>query len=180
MSKLIEPVPVRMFVGIIYNTQSRIKDCINQLESEFGSILLSSPIYDFNGTDYYESEMGKILYRKFISFQKLIKRDEIVEIKLFTNMLEEKHSTDSNKKRTINLDPGYLAPEHLILATGKGYYHRPYLGKGVYADLTLAYQGNSFKTFEWTYPDYKFDYIQKFFLDLRDNYLSELKDKKVQ
>lgn len=179
MSILIEPVPVRRFVGIIYNTQSRINDCINQLESEFGPILVSSQIYDFDGTDYYENEMGEILYRKFISFQKLIKRDEIVETKLFTNMLEEKHC-NSDKKRTINLDPGYLAPEHLILATGKGYYHRPYLGKGVYADLTLAYQGNSFKTFEWTYPDYKFDHIKKFFLDLRDNYLKELRNKKIQ
>ncbi|MBP1750969.1 MAG: putative GTP-binding protein, partial [Deltaproteobacteria bacterium] len=49
---------------------------------------------------------------------------------------------------------GYIALEHVILATTKGYAHRLYIGKGIHADLTLMFNNGSFRALEWTYPDY--------------------------
>ena len=54
-------------------------------------------------------------------------------------------------KRRLNIDPGYIAQAHLILATGKGFSHRPYLRDGIYADLTLIFQDGTFRSLPWTY-----------------------------
>jgi hypothetical protein len=75
----------------------------------------------------------------------------------------------------VNIDPGYLAKAHLILATGKGYSHRPYLRDGIYADLTLMYQDKSFRTLPWTYPDYAGDQMQGMLLRIRERYLLQLR-----
>ena len=84
----------------------------------------------------------------------------------------EKYSKDGS--RTINIDPGYVAQEHVILATGKGFAHRPYLGDGVYADLTLIYRGDKYRRLEWTYPDYGTPEMIAMFHDLRKRYEDKL------
>ncbi|MGI9533922.1 MAG: DUF4416 family protein [Thermodesulfobacteriota bacterium] len=173
MSKLQEPPLVALFISIIFNEDSELDNCINDLLTEYGETELISSRFDFDFSDYYNEEMGNGLSRKFISFKKLISRDKIVDIKIYSNMLEEQYSTGGN--RTINLDPGYLSAEHLVLSTGKGFSHRPYLNKGVYADLTLLYQDNKFKSLDWTYPDYKTEQIQNYFYELRKLYLNRLR-----
>jgi hypothetical protein len=70
-------------------------------------------------------------------------------VKGWTNGLEERLAAGG--KRRVNIDPGYLARAHLILATGKGYTHRPYLRDGIYADLTLVFQQGGFQPLPWTY-----------------------------
>jgi len=60
----------------------------------------------------------------------------------------------ANGKRTINLDPGYLAQDKLVLATTKDFYQRLYLGQGIYGEVTLHFQKGRFRYFSWTYPDY--------------------------
>ena len=173
MSKLNEPPLVSLFFSIIFNSDSEFDNCINDLVNEYGDIELWSDRFNFEFSDYYNEEMGNRLFRKFISFKKLINRDKIVDIKIYSNILEEKYSIKG--KRTINLDPGYLSAEHLLLSTGKSFSHRPYLGQGVYADLTLLYQNNRFKPLEWTYPDYKTEQIQTYFYKLRKLYLHKLR-----
>jgi hypothetical protein len=75
----------------------------------------------------------------------------------------------------LNIDPGYLSLEHVILATTKGYTHRPYLRDGIYADLTLIYQKGSYRALEWTYPDYGQPNIIALFNHLRTMYAEALK-----
>ncbi len=173
MSILKVPPKVRLFFGIIFNNNINLTNCLGMLKEKYGDIIFESTDLNFNSTNYYENEMGDNLSRKFIAFKELIDRNDIVNIKIYANDLEETHSNDN--RRTINLDPGYIASEHIILATGKGFAHRPYLGKGVYADLTLLYRKNKFEFLDWTYPDYKDINIQNIFLDLRNGYLSDLK-----
>lgn len=173
MSTLKVPPKVRLFMGIIYDENSEIISCLNSLEQKYGQIGFKSKIFPFDSTSYYSSEMGQNLSRKFIAFEELIKREQIVEVKHYSNDLEDAFSLD--KKRTINIDPGYIAAEHVVLSTGKAYSHRPYLGEGVYADLTLVYKNNSFIFLDWTYPDYKDKNIQDIFIELRSNYLEDLK-----
>lgn len=172
MSQLIEPSKVKLFMGLIYQPNSELKELTDKLEKELGKIDFESEEIKFDHSSYYTKEMGDGLLRKLITFEQLIKRTDIARIKAFTNNLEEVFSYEG--KRTINIDPGYIAQEHLILATGKGYSHRPYLGSGVYADLTLIYKGNEYRTLEWTYPDYGNLEIRTLFKDLRKRYVKQL------
>jgi len=54
--------------------------------------------------------------------------DRLAEIKIETNALEERYLMEG--RRRVNIDPGYVALERLVLATGKNYVHRIYLSKG--------------------------------------------------
>jgi hypothetical protein len=172
MSELREPRPVKLFTGLIYSQDAPVDECIKRLETAFGEIDFMSEEFPFNFTSYYEEEMGNKLSRKIVSFRKLIKRDDLVNIKIFTNQVEKIFAIGG--KRRINIDPGYIAPEHLILSTGKGYYHRPYLGRGVYADLTLVYKNKEFHTLEWTYPDYRIEEMKQLLKRIREKYMTDL------
>ena len=176
MSKLKKPPHVLLFISFIYRESPLLDSCIKILQKEYGELSFNSRELEFNHSDYYKEEMGDNLKRKVVGFKNLIERDRLVEIKVFTNSLEEKFSGDN--RRIINIDPGYISGEHLILATGKGFYHRPYLGKGVYADLTLVYQQNKFRALEWTYPDYVSEDMIGFFNKLRNMYTEKLKEGK--
>ncbi|HVY54261.1 MAG TPA: DUF4416 family protein [Thermodesulfobacteriota bacterium] len=175
MSSLIEPPPVKLFTGLIYGPESPLDECIRSLREGIGETDFVSPAMPFEYTGYYEEEMGASLRRTLITYKKLIKREEIVEIKVFTNKLEKVFSFEN--KRTINIDPGYIAQEHIILATGKGFSHRPYLGRGVYVDLTLMYKKDEFRVLEWTYPDYGSDEMRDLFRELRHKYVDQLKEE---
>ena len=59
MSKLKKPKFVNLFVSIIYSPGSGIKECINRLVDEYGEIDFESEELPFEGTRYYESEMGR-------------------------------------------------------------------------------------------------------------------------
>jgi hypothetical protein len=95
------------------------------------------------------------------------------DIKLATNEIENKSASDS--RRQVNIDPGYISKAHLILATGKAYTHRPYLREGIYADLTLVYQGKKFCSLPWTYPDYADEKQLLMLSKIRAKYLLQLK-----
>lgn len=176
MSHLNEPPPVMLFTALIFRESSAIDSCISILSNKYGPLSFKSSQLDFGHSDYYTSEMGSGLKRMVTGFQNLIERDKLVEIKIFTNSLEEQFS--SGGSRSVNIDPGYIAGEHLILATGKGFYHRPYLGRGVYADLTLVYQQNRFRALEWTYPDYASEDMIGFFIEMRKIYTEKLTEGK--
>ncbi len=121
--------------------------------------------------------MGPDLYRKIFSKKQIVKREHIVDIKVKCNEIEQ--HTSKGGKRIYNIDPGYIAQEHFVLSTGKGYAHRPYLGKGVYADLTLIYKDKKFSELQWTYPDYKTAEIQNILKEIREIYLESLREEKI-
>ncbi|MBW2740925.1 MAG: DUF4416 family protein, partial [Deltaproteobacteria bacterium] len=90
-----------------------------------------------------------------------------------TNKIEKKYS--KNDKRLINIDPGYMLQERFVLATGKNYAHRIYIGMDIYADLTLIYQKGSFKKLAWTYPDYTEKNMLAYLEMVRNKYAVDLK-----
>ena len=63
----------------------------------------------------------------------------------------------------MNLDPGYITPAKLVLASTKDHAHRLYLADGIYAEVTLAFRGKQWQPLEWTYPDYRRADFQEFF-----------------
>jgi hypothetical protein len=149
---------------------------MDDLGEIFGEMDCISDVLPFNFTDYYAQEMGSDLFRRFIAFASLIPRSRLPEIKQRTNHLEEKYSTPVGHRK-INIDPGYLCLEHVILATTKSYAHRPYLKDGIYADLTLVYRNKSYQPLEWTYPDYRQPEVIKLFNQFRMKYLEDLRRK---
>ncbi len=150
---------------------------MESLQGVFGRVDALSQRFPFDQTEYYREEMGSPLFRWFITFTKLISMTALPEIKLATNDLEEKYSIPEGKRR-MNIDPGYFCQAHVVLATTKGYTHRPYLRDGIYADLTLIFRDKSFRPLEWTYPDYRQEAIILLFNQFRKRYLEDLKRSK--
>lgn len=141
------------------------------LEKSWGKIDYSSTLFPFHYTDYYQEEMGRDLKKKFLSFQRLISPEEIVEIKLFSNSVEGKYMFQG--KRRINLDPGYVNYDQVVLVSTKMSPHRIYMGKGIYGEVTLYFYQGHFHAFPWTYPDYK-EHI-KVFEEMRSIFKQEVK-----
>ena len=164
---------VKLISSLFSSQESLIDDVIGELEEMFGPADWKSPTLLFDRTKYYANEMGWPLHRRFISCKKLIRPEEIVEIKLATNKVEVRHSQEG--KRRINIDPGYISLERLVLATGKNYTHRIYLGKGIYADLTLIFHRGSFRTLAWTYKDYADPTVMDYFNDIRKRYKAQIR-----
>ena len=174
MSTPQEEKKVKMITSLFSREEELIENVIKQMETYFGPTDWISKIFAFNRTQYYAKEMGWPLYRRFISFSNLISPDSIVEIKLTTNKIENQHLFD--RKRRINIDPGYISLERLVLATGKNYTHRVYLTKGIYADLTLVFHAGTFNPLVWTYPDYADEEVIGWFNVIRDSYLKHLRE----
>jgi len=171
-----EPNPAKLFMSLIASDDTILDHGMEDLRIVFGEPDFISERILFNFTDYYTQEMGRDLFRRFITFESLISIPLLPDIKQKTNRLEEKYATAVGNRR-INIDPGYVCLEHVILATTKGYTHRPYLREGIYADLTLVYRNKSFQPLEWTYPDYRQENIIRLFNQLRKKYLENLKGR---
>lgn len=167
--------PVKLIMGVLSTHPEFHKELYALLEKQFGPIEeLTHPI-PFTFTDYYDEEMGASPQRFFIIFKNLINPEELVTSKLKTNRLEKQFAVAGN--RTINLDPGILSAENLILATTKNRGHRLPLSQGIYGEVTLMYSKKTFQSFSWTYADYGSDAFKQLFLRIRQAYLLQLKNE---
>lgn len=175
MSEPRPPEPVKLIASLFSQEEDKILQVIGEMVEIFGPVDWMSPKLYFERTRYYEREMGWPLVRRFISFEELIDPGTLPEVKLRTNQLEKELCRDG--KRLVNIDPGYIALERLILATGKNYTHRVYLNKGIYADLTLIYSKGSFVPLKWTYPDYADRTIIEWFNKIRERYKEQLRKR---
>lgn len=153
MAKITSPLPVKLIIGLIYRRPSLKDRALDSLKKHFGEIDFSSQPLDFDCTEYYYSELGRPLRRIFVSFRKLLPEDSLADIKRYTNTLERRFSLRG--KRRINIDPGFLSSGKVVLATTKDHCHRVYLGKGIFAEVTLFYRRGTFRPWPWTYPDYQ-------------------------
>ena len=174
MSAPRQPDPAKLVVGCFMKDKALLDHLYPRLEKLCGPVDIISPWLGFDYTDYYYKEMGAPLFRKVFAFKKLIEQKDLAAIKEKTNAIETAFSEDA--RRRVNIDPGYLLSSRFVLATGKDYSHRIYIGRNLYADLTLMYTKKSgFVTLDWSYPDYAspamIDYLSK----VRDKYLLDLK-----
>ncbi len=160
-------------MSIFAKEEGLIEDALKMCESKWGEVEFRTHLLPFDLTDYYEPEFGRGLQRRFFAFEGLIPQDSLVEVKLDTWAMELEHSKGG--KRNFNIDPGILTLERLVLATGKNYTHRIYLGKGVFGDLTLIFRKGSYRGLEWTYRDYLTDESISFWNMVRKAYRDELK-----
>jgi len=171
------PDPAKLVVSCFMKDRACLEKLFPWLVEICGPVDMVSRWLDFDYTDYYYKEMGSPLFRKVFAFKNLIGQDTLARIKEKTNELENRFEISG--RRIINIDPGYLVSSRFILATGKEYSHRIYIGRKIYADLTLMYsKKQGFKTLEWTYPDYASETMISFLSKVRDKYLLDLKAEK--
>ena len=172
MGKIHIPEKVNLVIGLIFNDIEQCRRVIKNLVKKFGRIDFESDTLGFNKTDYYKEEMGGPLKRKFLSFKYTIDLKDIYKIKLDTNLLEKRFSKSG--RRTVNIDPGYLNLSKLVLFSTKDYFHRIYLNKGIYAEVTLFYRDKTFSPLAWTYPDYKSGSYINIFNSVRQIYKEKI------
>jgi len=173
MSKPRPAKPVKLLMSQIYADGDLLRGVLEALSERYGDIDFVSARMPFHYTEYYTEEMGSPLERRFVFFNALIRPESLPDVKLCANYIEDR--TSDGGKRRVNIDPGYISQAHLVLATAKGYSHRPYLRDGIYADLTLIYSGKSFQSLPWTYPDYGEKPAIEMFNRIRAKYLTQSK-----
>lgn len=160
-----DPEPVKLFVGILYSDRQRQEEAAQRLVERFDRIDYKSPEFEFDVSNYYQEEMGWPIFRKFVSFEKLISPGELARIKIETNEIEEQLA--ANDKRKVNLDPGYMDYNKVVLASAKYNSQKIYLDCGIYADPTLWFEQGAFQPFPYSFPDFKSNMYDRVFLHIR-------------
>lgn len=169
MGEISEHYPVVLIAAISSRHTKGLEWSANQAEKVWGKIVKSSPVFDFNETQYYAQSMGTELKKQFIAFEPLIDPGEIAATKHLSNQWEEQFRTEHDfpEPRPVNIDPGYITEAKLVLVTTKDRDHRIYLRDGIYAEVTLHFRGKGWISSRWTYPDYQRADFQEFFTECR-------------
>jgi hypothetical protein len=181
--------PVLLLMAAFSRHDAALDWAKRHAEEHWGPIALESPRFDFVETGYYDATMGTGLKKVFFAFQRPFDPERLVEIKLLTNRWEEECAAECNERdspifvdprraaapakigtapRPLNLDPGYLTPAKLVLASTKDFAHRIYLARGIFAEITLQYHHHRWKHHEYTFPDYRRADYQRFFTECRE------------
>ncbi len=156
--------------AILYNKdyENNLNLAIKKLDY-FGGFCMSEHFYFDNLQRYYSKEMGSPLLKVYLYGKSLFEDTDILELKLKTMDIEKHFSIDS--RRTINIDPGYINKQHLVLASSKERGARIHIGKNIFLEMEYIYIFKDFKAFYWTYQDYRHNDVKAFFKMARDYYL---------
>jgi hypothetical protein len=169
-----EPLPALTVLSVLSADWEPLwPDILNDLAPVFGPCDFVSDLLDFSHTTYYDQELGTPLKRRILAFRDLVPQERLAELKLATVGLETDLARPDGSRR-VNLDPGLLTQERLVLASSKNFPHRVYLGRGIYADLTLVYTRSGWKNQPWTFPDYATPQMHDLFDSLRQSYRDKL------
>jgi len=178
MGEFTRPFQIKPFCAVMAPGLSAMESARQVLEDQWGPIDLESDCFDVEDfTDYYRVDMPANLIKRFFSFQILQSVETMNrEAKFWTNSLEADHLNDEGQ-RLVNLDPGYLTLDKLVLYTTKNFSHRLYLREGLFAEITLTYDRHrgQYQPHEYTYPDYATAAALDFFLAMRQRFAAHLK-----
>ena len=171
--------PVKLIVGILASDEGALERAVEMIEAMFGKADLKSEVWPFIHTNYYADEMGENVLKQFVTIEKLIHPERIAKIKHQTNKMEMKLAKEIDGKfsRPVNIDPGYIESAKLVLATTKNFSHRIYIGKNMWAEVTLVYNKGKWEGFKFTFPDHKDDRYHGFFSKVREKLKEQLKSR---
>ena len=165
--------PAKFFFAIAWNGKDAHVEVEKILTNEFGPLNERSATYCFSEfSPYYDVELGSPVWKYLVSLERLMPADSIVDIKHFAEEIEGRFSTGEgdDRKRTVNVDPGYLNGWQVVLSTVKNYTHRISMGRGVFCEITLIYKDGSFQKQPWTFPDYVSPSVLEFLKKAREGY----------
>ena len=172
---LYEPTKVKFFFSVLYhecfgNTQK----LVDLLRISFPSLNIDTQLYfplHNPLLNYYAKQMGEEelkLRRFFCVSQNTLERDVLTSLKKTSLELERSHFLPF---RCLNIDPGYVALEQVVLSTHKPFSHRMYLQQGIFAELEYLYQNQQWQELPWTYPDYTDPEKKQYFMAIRRSML---------
>jgi len=170
------PLPAKFLCSVLSaELDTLFPELLAVLEQQFGPVEIAYPAMPFSHTQYYDKELGTPLVRRVLAFATLVPQEILRPAKQATNALELRLTRPDGRRR-VNLDPGLLTMERLVLATGKNFTHRIYLGDGIFGDLTLVFQAGSWQTLPWTFPDYASPALLQLLTDIRRRYRRDLRE----
>src|SRR5262245_53745786 len=128
MGDIHEPARVGLLVAASSRYDAALDWTAERFAKKFGPAAHLSHRFDFTETDYYDAKMGTNLKKQFLCFATLIDSAELAGIKRETNEWEAEYAAVGNHEepRPLNLDPGYITPAKLVLASTKDHAHRIY------------------------------------------------------
>ncbi len=165
MGEISEPHSVLLFLAAFSRHPEALAWGQGRAVAHWGSIALASDLFDFDATDYYQPTMGPGIKKCFWAFERRIDPGRLAELKIQTNAWEAEYAgmEAQAEPRPLNLDPGYLTPAKLVLASTKDHAHRIYLSRGIFAEVTLFYKDRQWQHRDWTFADYRRADYQRFF-----------------
>jgi hypothetical protein len=170
MGDIREPDLVMLLIAASSRYDTALEWAQQRIAASLGSVACVSEAFSFTETDYYAATMGTELKKQFVVCEQRIDPGQLASIKRQTNAWEAEYAALGRhpESRPLNLDPGYITPAKLVLASTKDHAHRLYLADGVYAEVTLAFRNKAWQAMEWTYPDYRRSEYQAFFTQCRE------------
>ena len=169
------PKPEKFFVALLWSDGELFNAVEDDLTALLGAVDGRGDMRPWSESKFYEKEMGSGLRRGFLSFTALRSPAELGAVKLATQRIEQCYRDENSHGRRVNLDPGYLDPFKVVLASTKNAGQRIYLDGGIYAEATLMYYDGAFHGLPYTYPDYLWPETVAFMTGLRARYLDQLR-----
>ncbi len=178
------PQKAKFFVGILFHEGETSKEEIISFFNNqgFSACLESEPTF-YEMANYYSKEMGPAnkLKRFWLTFKGVEDRTKLLELKARSCDWEEYWQKEKKAGgRVVNIDPGFISHEQVVLSTCKPYSHRLYLGAvrhfHIYGELTYVFQHKNWHSLDWTYPDYQIKEVKEFFLSARESLIDDLKE----
>jgi len=167
------PEPATLLISLLAREETPRLAAIRALAELFGPLERLSAPMAFGQTIYYETEMGLGLDRRLAVFERPTPLHELARIKKHCMALEASLAREG--RRLVNIDPGLLTADGLILATHKYQGHRLPLGQDLYCELTLFFQRGRYRPLAWTYSDYAGDEMTGLLALIRERHLWRLK-----
>jgi hypothetical protein len=170
MGKVAEPQWVLLILAAFSRHAGALAWAKQRASEAWGPVALESGRFAFDATDYYQPTMGAGIEKCFWAFERFVDPADLVELKLLTNAWESEYAEGGGhaEARPLNLDPGYLTPAKLVLASTKDHAHRVYLSRGIFAEVTLFYKDRRWQHRDWTFTDYRRADYQQFFSECRE------------
>lgn len=167
-----------LVVAVFTRREEVLDHTRQQLQTLFGPIGLAAEPYLFHHTRYYEPTMGPGLRKQLLAFQRLVPLDSLAEQKIAAIELEGRLRSQfpAAEARVVNIDPGLLNLGKFMLATTKDQAHRLYLGKGIFAEVTLRFADGEWEPWPWTYADYREPFVRDFLKKCREFYKERLRE----
>lgn len=161
---------IYFFSILFHNSFGNAEDVYTLLQKNFPELKLDNNLFypEHNPLlSYYAKQMGadvKQLIRFFCNSLNPLERDYLSVFKTRALSLER---SNHQPFRLLNIDPGFVAQEQMVLSSHKPFTHRIYLKDGIYAELEYLFRHQHWIELPWTYPDYKEDEKKLYFMGVR-------------
>ena len=172
------PHPPTLLIAAIFSRHDPALDwALERIANAWGGLLCVSDRFEHNETAYYNRLMGEGLRKQLLAVSGDFDPAQLAALKLASNEWEAEYAQSQHfpEERPLNIDPGYLTPMKVVLASTKDRAHRIYLRDGIFAEECLVYHQRCWQGRPWTYPDYLRADYHAFFVRVRDLLQQRLK-----